>query len=90
MYGSPDIDLRGLLFALGVVFALDGGDASAHSWYPVALSALLTYANYDILSSAVVTYCCALLVRMRTTERLWVRGWCDLTLRYWSVCVDFQ
>ena len=64
---------RGLLFVLGGLFALDGGGASAHSGYPY-LRALWTCASSDVLSSAVVTYCCALLVRVHTTERLWVRG----------------
>ena len=73
-YGSPNIDLCGLLSVLGGLFALDGGGASAHSGYPLALRALWTCASSDFLSSAVVTYCCALLVRVRTTERLWVRG----------------
>ena len=70
-YGSPSIGLRGLL---GGLFALDGGGANAHSGYPLALRPLWTCASSDFLSSAVVTYCCALLVRVRTTERLWVRG----------------
>jgi len=76
MYGSPraSIDLCGLLFVLGGLFALDGGGASAHSGYPLALRALWTCASSDFLSSAVVTYYCALLVRVRTTEHLWVRG----------------
>ena len=73
-YGSPNIDLRGLLFVLGGLFALDGGGASAHSGYPWALRALWACASSDFLSSAVVTYCCALLVRVRTTDRVWVRG----------------
>ena len=71
-YGSPSIGLRGLLFVLGGLFVLDG--ASAHSGYPLALRALWTCASSDFLSSAVMTYCCALLVRVRTTERLWVKG----------------
>ena len=73
-YGSPSIDLRVLLFVLGGRFALDGGGASAHSGYPLALRALWTCASSDFLSSAVVTYCCALLVRLGTTERLWATG----------------
>ena len=73
-YGSPSIGLRGLLFVPGGLFALDGGGASAHSGYPLALRALWTCASSDFLSSAVVKYCCSLLVRVRTTERLWVRG----------------
>ena len=59
---------------LGGLFTLDGGGASAHSGYPLALKALWTCASSDFLSSAMVTYCCALLVRVRTTKRLWVRG----------------
>ena len=92
-YDSPSIDLHGLLFVLGGLFALDGGGASAHSGYPLALSALWTCASSDFLSSAVVHcwwYCCALLVRVRTTERLWVRGLCHLKLSYWSICVGFR
>ena len=41
-YGSPSIDLRVLLFVLGGPFALDGGGASAHSGYPLPLTALWT------------------------------------------------
>ena len=59
-YGSPSIGLRGLLFVLGGLFALDGGGVSAHSGYPLALRALWTCASSDFLSSAVVTYCCSL------------------------------
>ena len=59
-YGSPSIGLRGLLFMLGCLFALDGGGASAHSGYPLALWALWTCASSDFLSSTVVTYCCSL------------------------------
>ena len=44
---SPSIGLRGLLFVLGGLFALDGGGASTYSGYPCASS--------DLLSSAVVT-----------------------------------
>ena len=73
-YGIPRIGLRGLLFVLEGLFALDGGGASAHPGYPLALRALWTCASSDFLSSGMVKYCCALLVRMRTTERLWVRG----------------
>ena len=36
-YGSPSMGLRGLLFVLGGLFALDGEGASAHSGYPLAL-----------------------------------------------------
>ena len=54
-YGSASIGLRGLLFVLGGLFALDGGGASAHSGYPLALRALRTCASSDFLSSAVVT-----------------------------------
>ena len=75
---------------LGGLFALDVGGASANSGYPLALRALYTCVGFDFLSSAVVTYCCALLLRVRTTERLWVRGCGDLKLRYWSVWVGFQ
>ena len=64
----------GLLFVLGGLFALHGGGASAHSGYPFALRSLWTCASSDFLSSAVVTYCCALLMRVRTTESLRVRG----------------
>ena len=55
-YGSPSIGLCGLLFVLGGLFALDGGGASAHSGYPLALRALWTCASSDFLSSTVVTY----------------------------------
>ena len=58
--GSPSIGLCGLLFMLGCLFALDGGDASAHSGYPLALWALWTCASSDFLSSTVVTYCCSM------------------------------
>ena len=77
-YDNPatydSIGLRGLLFVLCGLFALGGGGASAHSGYPLGLRALWTCASSDILSLAVVTYCCALLVRVRTRKRLWVRG----------------
>ena len=73
-YGSHSIGLRGFLFVLGGLFALDDGGASAHSVYPLALRALWTCVSSYFLSSAVVTYCCALFVRVCTTERLWIRG----------------
>ena len=66
-YGSPGIDLRRLLFVLGSRFALDGVCASVHHGYPLALRALWTCVSSDFLSSAVMTYCCALLVRVRTS-----------------------
>ena len=59
MYGSPSIGLLGL-FVLGGLLALAGGRASAHSGYPLAPRALWTCASSDFLSSAMVTYCCAL------------------------------
>ena len=50
MYGSLSIDLRGLLFVLGGLFALGDGGASAHSGYPLALGALRTCASSDMIS----------------------------------------
>ena len=84
-YGSPNMGrfvfvvLELLLFASGS-FSLGGGTSRASQgitdMHKVCFS---VFSSGDMLC-----------VVVRTTNLLCIKGWCDLKLRYWSVCVGFD